>query len=197
MTRAPRHDPVTPDTPLRHAAPYPVVTGVYLLFLRCRLEYIGRSKNCYARIEEHRRNGREFDYASVMALPEADMTWIEAELIRSLDARKNRSGVPQKAANGAPAVRLVERVVTREVPTTIEPVLVSVAEAQRIAGQHFRSLSGAVWRAAKDGSLPTITVPIANSVGPTSKRVRTADLSKWIEARLAELGATPTTGDAP
>src|SRR4051812_34569649 len=115
--------------------PSPVVSGVYLLFRSHRLEYIGRSKNCYARIEGHRRNGREFDYASVMALPEADMAWIEAELIRSLDARKNRAGVPQKEANGATAVKLVERVITREVPATIKPVLVNLTEAQQIAGQ--------------------------------------------------------------
>lgn len=176
-------------------APAPVVSGVYLLFRAHRLEYIGRSKNCYARIEEHRRNGREFDYASVMAVPEGDAAWIEAELICAMDTRKNRAGVPHKpeaAHNGAPAVRVVERVVTREVPATIKPVLVNLTEAQQIAGQHFKPLAGGVQRAVKDGSLPTVMVPIGNRWGPNSPRVRTVDLDKWIEARLAELGATST-----
>src|SRR6478752_4203576 len=167
--------------------PPPVVSGVYFLFRGHRLEYIGRSKNCYARIDEHRRNGREFDYATVMAVPEADTAWIEAELIRALDSRKNRAGVPQAAgataANGAAtAAKVVERHFIRDVPTPIKPALVSVAEAQRIAGQHFRGLSTAVWRAARDGSLPTVP---ADHGRPSWKLVRGDDLDRWINARLA------------
>jgi hypothetical protein len=198
MTRLPDPARVRADAPL-----LPVVTGVYFLFRKGALEYIGRSKNCYARIEEHRRNGREFDYASVMALPEADMAWVEAELIRAMETRKNRTGTAtQKTAEKAikePAIRLVERVIMREVPVVvpnqIEPALVRVAEAQRIAGQHFKGLSQELWRAANDGSLPTI--PTDNGrPGAGWRLVRMTDLGKWIDTRLSELGAAPSAGDA-
>lgn len=67
------------------------VSGVYLLFDRQRLVYVGKSTDCKRRIADHARNGRAFDYATVMALPDGDETWIEEALIRRLGPPQNRS----------------------------------------------------------------------------------------------------------
>lgn len=71
---------------------HPVVCGVYCLFLRHELVYVGKSKDAYARIASHRTNGREFDYATVATCPEADLVWIEAAMIKAMEPRQNRSG---------------------------------------------------------------------------------------------------------
>jgi hypothetical protein len=70
----------------------PVVCGVYLLFKDRKLTYVGKSVDCYGRINAHRVNGREFDYATVAACPEADMGWVEAALIAAMEPVGNRAG---------------------------------------------------------------------------------------------------------
>jgi hypothetical protein len=82
-------------------APQPVISGVYFLFKDRALTYTGKSRDVYARIETHRSNGRQFDYAAVTACPEQDAAWIEAAMIRAMNPPENRA---LKAKVRAPAL---------------------------------------------------------------------------------------------
>lgn len=61
----------------------PIVPGVYFLFKEGDLIYVGQSKDCYARIDAHRGNGRPFDLATVMPLEPQFLGQVEKALIRS------------------------------------------------------------------------------------------------------------------
>lgn len=70
----------------------PPVNGVYFLFDRQRLTYVGRSRNCAQRVIEHRRNGRPFDAHYIMAVPNNETGWVEMALIKALEPKQNRHG---------------------------------------------------------------------------------------------------------
>jgi hypothetical protein len=67
----------------------PVVSGVYFLFKDGALEYVGQSKDCYGRIESHRKNGRSFDLATVMPLAAEFLSAVERALIKGYLPKRN------------------------------------------------------------------------------------------------------------
>lgn len=101
----------------------PVVTGVYLLFLRHELVYVGRSTNCYRRIAEHRSHGKPFDYSVVAACPAEDARWMEAALVASWAPRQNRA----QPALGAVAAKVVT------IRADDPPIALSMAKARQRA----------------------------------------------------------------
>lgn len=79
----------------------PMVSGVYMLFLKHELVYIGRSSDCYGRINTHRANGRPFDASFVTPISTEDVRWVEAALIEALQSKQNRVGGSLRAARAA------------------------------------------------------------------------------------------------
>jgi predicted GIY-YIG superfamily endonuclease len=81
----------------------PVVSGVYLLFTKHRLTYVGSSTDCYRRISDHRTNGRRFDNAFVVPCQSTDAKWIEKALISQLAPEENIQHKPVEGKPKAPA----------------------------------------------------------------------------------------------
>lgn len=98
--------PVVPPDPANCPTNCPTgaVCGVYLLFLGRQLVYVGRSRNCAARIAQHRTNGRPFDHYQITPCSPADALWIEQALIAATDAvqNKQRPAPPVRRAEPAP-----------------------------------------------------------------------------------------------
>lgn len=69
-------------------------SGVYLLIREGRVVYVGTSKNCAARIAEHRINGRAYDKAFYIYAEESERVELERALIRSLRPEQNKAGKP-------------------------------------------------------------------------------------------------------
>ena len=66
--------------------------GVYLLFLRKKLVWVGSSSNMRERVASHRRNGRPFDRAFYIPASDEDRLWLELILIKALNPPQNRNG---------------------------------------------------------------------------------------------------------
>jgi hypothetical protein len=64
--------------------------GVYLLLRAGRVVYVGTSKNCGARIADHRASGRDFDRAYYIFAEDGDRDRLEAILIRQLAPEGNK-----------------------------------------------------------------------------------------------------------
>lgn len=156
--------------------------GVYLLFRRKQLVYVGRSNNPKHRIEVHRRNGRPFDYALHVGCEAEDAGWVEQALIKALQPRQNRQGNNNPDADPEPPI-VIERVVVREEPKAVgfmdyEALSVSRAELYIVR----RYGLGRVFRAAvKSGEVRSAPL---NPDFPNGKRmVRTAEVVAWCEQR--------------
>lgn len=73
--------------------------GVYFLFLRKRLVYVGRSNDPPTRIASHRSNGRAFDYSLFTRCHAKDVGWVERSMIEALKPPQNRQFVPAEAGD--------------------------------------------------------------------------------------------------
>lgn len=77
--------------------------GVYLLFYKGALTYIGQSANMQKRIKEHASNGRPFDRAYFIKTLAKERFAVEAALIAALQPTQNRSVGHRFASVDAPA----------------------------------------------------------------------------------------------
>jgi predicted GIY-YIG superfamily endonuclease len=135
----------------------PVVCGVYMLFHKHELVYIGRSTNCYRRIDQHRSKGRTFDYALVTACPASDAAWVEEAMIAGMHAKQNRIG--ERLAHGskvvvlqspsAPVALAVGRARSRAascgISTDIFDAALAAGEIPRFPQNPARTGPGSVW----------------------------------------------------
>ena len=162
------------------AVPMPVVSGVYFLFKDRALTYTGKSRNVYGRINEHRVNGRQFDYAMVAACPEQDAGWIEAALIKSYRPPENRSQKPQEGARPvrAPQLPPVPPKPSSDVLPADPDMFVSMVRAQAYAN-HF-GVASSVKPALISGNLPSRR----STRGKGAYQIRVRDLQAWCK-RLA------------
>ncbi|WP_295169638.1 GIY-YIG nuclease family protein [uncultured Brevundimonas sp.] len=159
--------------------PMPVVSGVYFLFQDRALTYTGKSRNVYGRIDDHRRNGRQFDYALVAACPEQDAAWIETTMIKSFCPPENRSQKPvERVQRHRPAQMLS---LPSKPPSDVLPsdpdMVVSMTVARAYA-KHF-DLSGRVEDAVKDG----VIISFRNA--QRAYRIRVGDLRDWCKGEAA------------
>lgn len=168
----------------------PIVCGVYMLFREQRLIYVGRSRDIYRRVDDHRSNGREFDYAAVTPCPEADAPWIEAAMIKAMEPAQNRTHKP------LPVRSTVElRPLPEPAPKPRRPQdLISKKEALRLAvdrrlGRELRAAleAGEIKFApishARRGAKGIIYTPTATTYEAVSRWLDAAE-----NARLAHLG---------
>lgn len=156
--------------------PMPVVSGVYFLFQDRALTYTGKSRNVYGRIDDHRRNGRKFDYALVAACPEHDAAWIESTMIKSFTPPENRSQKPvERIPRSLPAQMLP---LPSKPPSDVLPsdpdMVVSMTVARAYA-KHF-DLSGRVEEAVKGGVIGSFRN------AQRAYRIRVGDLRDWCKA---------------
>lgn len=79
--------------------------GVYLLLLDDVVSYIGRSTNLRSRLSEHRRSGRRFGEARVIACDAETAIWLEKELIRTLAPAQNVLRYQRQAKAARAAMR--------------------------------------------------------------------------------------------
>ena len=149
----------------------PVVSGCYMLFLNRKLVYIGQSRNVYARIESHRTNGREFDYAAVVALPQADAGWVETALIEAMETRMNRQKVPVQ--------KVAPKVVLEPIAKTPKPLKELIADATAKARISERAYALGL---DLDGALKSRAIPSFHDGRAT--RMRSADLDARITAQI-------------
>ncbi len=80
--------------------------GVYILFYRFHLRYIGKSKSVMTRLQQHAKSGRPFDRYTVIPCQAHELDKIERELIAKLDPPENRhkyTTPPQRGTDGAEA----------------------------------------------------------------------------------------------
>ncbi len=67
-----------------------IAPGIYLLFFKEEIVYIGQSVNPYARIGQHiSEKGLFFDKAYFIPVPKADMLYVEQVFIRTLQPKLN------------------------------------------------------------------------------------------------------------
>ncbi|MFN3836804.1 MAG: GIY-YIG nuclease family protein [Brevundimonas sp.] len=156
--------------------PMPVVSGVYFLFKDRELTYTGKSRNVYGRIDDHRRNGRQFDYALVAACPEQDAAWVEATMIRSFRPAENRSQKPierQNRVSPSQLLPLPPKPSSDVLPS--DPDMVVSMDTARAYAKHF-GLSGAIASAVSNGAVTSART------GRGAYRIRVGDLIAWCKA---------------
>lgn len=171
----------------------PVVCGVYCLFLKHELIYVGKSRDAYARIGTHRANGREFDYATVATCPESDLAWIEAAMIKAMEPVKNRAGKAMvkavAAANGAaPEPEIIREVIIRPIgKASVErtpDMPVMLQDARELVKQYCLSPTS-LMADIDTGVMPSY--PKDSRSGPGSPRIILyGDLIAWRDARQQE-----------
>jgi hypothetical protein len=148
----------------------PVVCGIYQLFHEHELVYVGKSRDVYKRVAEHRARGRQFDYALVSAAPPGDLAWIEAALIAAFQPRQNRQLLSVKASAA-----------TATGPAPVAAL--TVAQARKRAAD--AGLSRAFTTAIADGSLkafPRGDRPRGNK--GVVRLVMAAELETWCATQL-------------
>ena len=171
----------------------PIVCGVYCLFLRHQLVYIGKSKNAYGRIEDHRRNGKEFDYATVSPCPLSDLDWIEAAMISAMETRHNRTGRPKSEKTTHHHREIVREV--RIVPAREMNADAPMSMPEAIDAVRENKLSTTLFRKdVRDGTIPSFGRTPGRPAGVGNPRVITwgvvdAWCRKHNEARLAARSA--------
>lgn len=65
------------------------VCGVYFLCKQGEVVYVGQSISTGARIAEHGKCGKDFDFAFIMPIPASDLSTVEGAFIRALKPRLN------------------------------------------------------------------------------------------------------------
>lgn len=154
--------------------PQPVVNGVYFLFKDRALVYTGKSRDVYGRIDKHRVNGRQFDYAMIAACPEIDTDWIEAALIKSYQPAENRTGRVR------PAPVLLERKPAPATDALPEDPDMVISRPRAIEyARHFRLTSTALNAAIDSGELPHRTD------GRRAIILRVGDVREWCKRSVA------------
>jgi hypothetical protein len=167
--------------------------GVYLLFRKRRLVYVGRSKNPPKRVDAHRRNGRAFDYSLTVNCPAEDVAWIERALIAALNPPQNSLGVTAKTEEALEAQ--VVKIIYRDRPVRVDPPppVYSLTDAERVADKS--GLRVPFLKDVRSGALPSAPKNPAFT-GPRCRRVIThEDLTRWLsrmdEARRASGWSVP------
>lgn len=140
----------------------PVVAGVYFLFKEDELVYVGQSKDCYSRIDSHRKNGRKFDLATVMPLDTQFVGQVEKALIKAYRPPENTAHKKQPAARSESGPRLMpplpDRYVDRIAPSPDGLGLISQNRARSLAVSY--GLPGnTVDKAVEDGTIKLRPVP--------------------------------------
>lgn len=74
-------------------APLDCATGVYFLFKKGKLQYVGQSINVYSRIQQHRGN-KDFDQAKFIACHRSKLDDMEGFFIRLLEPPLNGGATP-------------------------------------------------------------------------------------------------------
>lgn len=161
--------------------------GVYFLFLRKRLVYIGRSNNPYERIKKHRMNGRPFDDYVVAHCEPGQSQWMEAALIKALAPTGNRAGVEHEPVQLDPepaqVIQVVEKVVYREpenrwAPKTSPDDMLSIASFEY--DMSTKGLLHAFRVAIKNGDIQAYWKNPAHT-GPGQRRLlRRGDVDAWL-----------------
>lgn len=175
----------------------PVVCGVYLLFKEHELVYIGKSQDLYKRISSHRLNGREFDYAALIPLPESDLSWVESSLIKSFDSLKNKNKQSDLQKTrieffSAPKTGSIENQYQKKTVPQIMSVM-AATEYVRTTGWSFTT---ALKEAVKNGELPSVVVG-KDGKGNLRRKVLTKDVEIWCNIQLGKLGFPKEVGFQP
>lgn len=97
------------------------VNGVYFLFERKKLIYIGKSRDCAKRVAAHRSNGRPFDYYLIMPVSVGEADWVEIALIKAMEPKQNKRGIDKVV----PGKTIVGPAVVKPGPTIFKPVVVT------------------------------------------------------------------------
>lgn len=81
-----------------------IQAGVYLLFWRWKLVWVGSSHNMRERVSSHRRNGRPFDQAFYIPASDEDRLLLEKVLIQAFNPQQNERWVTNFSSpkNGGP-----------------------------------------------------------------------------------------------
>jgi|SRR6185312_3921824 len=158
--------------------------GVYFLFWKRRLVYVGRSRDPAKRIQKHRMNGRAFDYALTVPCEAGDVDWIERALISALNPPQNTLGVtsPRELPPEPPQVMNVIYRAPPEPPPPDPHEIIGLEAARRLARD--RALLPDFMAARESGELQFFPKNPAFT-GPGSRQVMLlADLREWMERRL-------------
>lgn len=92
------------------AQPVAQLCGIYFLIRDDQVIYIGKSKDVYSRIAEHRTRGREFTKFSVVPCDLAHLAGIEAAYIKLFKPIGNRTHTGKKSRTGMPRKELARLV---------------------------------------------------------------------------------------
>jgi hypothetical protein len=153
----------------------PVVNGIYMLFERHALVYVGRSTDCYKRIASHRSNGRPFDYALVTPCPDADSAWVEACLIKATEPVQNRAGLsPVPFVPAAPAPRPV-------IAPRVENPLAALNKSQAYERAKEFGLASQFLIAVRTGELKMMA-----GNGNRVRLITVGELTEWCERMQRE-----------
>jgi hypothetical protein len=167
--------------------------GVYFLFLKQELVYVGRSSNPYGRIEAHRINGRPFDDFTVAHCEPGQSMWMERALIASLAPAQNRAGkpmhdpLPPPKPAPEPKTQIVTQVVYRDrivTPKTDADEMCSISSWKYALTRY--GLRKPFADAVTSGEIPSFWKN-PEFTGPGQRKlVRRGDVEAWVDARQKE-----------
>lgn len=157
--------PVATTTPATRRRP--VVSGIYLLFLKGRLIYVGQSRNCAQRVVAHRTNGREFDHSLIAPCPEDALDWLEAAMIAALSPEQNKAKPPVPTRALPPPPDMLSASASRD-----------IAIKQGVRGRDFNA-------ALASGEIPSFARGAVEWGAGSQRLVSRADLESWCAARRA------------
>lgn len=149
-------------------------SGVYMLFLDGALIYVGRSRNCRARIDAHRASGRLFDRHLIAPCDPSDAAWMERALITAMEPIGNRA-------------LFSERRVMVPVPTPIpvEHPLTLVNKTKARAKARQFGLGGEFDAALKCGEFPFRVKNPANTHASAQMVIEVGRIIEWCERQIA------------
>lgn len=151
------------------------MSGVYMLFLDGDLVYVGRSRDCRARIGAHRASGRRFDRHLIAPCDPSDADWMERALIAAMEPVGNRALFSER--------RVMVPVPT---PVPVEHPLALVNKTKARAKARQFGLGGEFDAALKRGDFPFRVKNPANTHASAQMVIEVGRVIEWCERQVAK-----------
>ena len=165
----PSPPPQAPETSTKLSTP-----GVYMLFLEGDLIYVGRSRDCRARIDAHRASGRLFDRHLIAPCEPSDAAWMERALITAMEPVGNRALFSER--------RVMVPVPT---PVPVEHPLTPLNKTKARAKARQFGLAGEFDAALKRGEFPFRVKNPANTHASAQMVIEVGHIIEWCEKQIA------------
>lgn len=145
-----------------------------MLFLDEELVYVGRSRDCPARIAAHRANGRAFDRHLIAPCDDVSSEWIEKAQVRATEAVQNRVVFLKKPRSKTPPL---------EPPIPEHPMMILNKSQAKARARRF-GLSDQFDAAVRCGELVFRPKNPEHTHATRESLITVGELFAWCEAKL-------------